>query len=200
MNNFIEKPINKRALSLRVNPYGLGVNDANYLIRYTDNGKSFRCPFYFRWLNMLMRCYCDKFHKKEPTYIDCSVCDEWLTFSNFKAWMIKQDWQGKHLDKDILVQGNKIYSPETCIFVTQEINKLLNVSKKSKNNYLVGVYKKGGKYVSRCRKGKSQVYLGIHETEIKAHNAYKEYKSKLINELALNESDPLKSALMRYAV
>lgn len=47
----------------------------------------------------------------------CSVCEEWLTFSNFKRWMEQQDYEGKALDKDLLVSQNKTYSSETCVFV-----------------------------------------------------------------------------------
>ena len=55
--------------------------------------------------------------ERRPAYKDVVVRQEWLTFSNFKRWMEKQDWEGKQLDKDIIVLGNKVYSPETCAFV-----------------------------------------------------------------------------------
>ena len=71
---------------------------------------------------MLQRCYSESHLVRQPTYKGCSVCEEWLTFSNFKSWMEQQDWEGKQLDKDLLVYKNKIYSPETCVFVSSVIN------------------------------------------------------------------------------
>ena len=71
---------------------GVGVNDANY----ATSGKRM-CPFYRRWINMLERCYSEKFQEKNPTYRGCSVCEEWLTFSNFKRRIIcGLDLRNKH--------------------------------------------------------------------------------------------------------
>lgn len=51
------------------------------------------------------------------------VCDEWLNdFMAFYNWAISNGWEeGLQLDKDIKGNG-KLYSPETCIFVTRKIN------------------------------------------------------------------------------
>ena len=76
---------------------------------------------YSHWRGMLMRCYDQKYLQKYPTYIDCTVCEDWLNFSNFQQWYNKNYYEipGETmcLDKDILVKGNKVYSPDTCIFV-----------------------------------------------------------------------------------
>ena len=112
--------------------YGVGINDADYptqsckIIGHVD-GKQKRkllwaCPFYRRWTSMLGRCYCKKFLQNSPTYQNCFVCNEWLTFSKFKAWMETQDWEGKELDKDLLSGECKVYSPETCVFVPRNVN------------------------------------------------------------------------------
>jgi hypothetical protein len=121
-NQFIEIPASKRSLALRKPIYGIGTNDADYMVDPRIDGKRGRCPIYRVWKSMLERCYSEKRQAKCPTYIGCTVCKEWLTFSNFRRWMVNQDWQGKQLDKDILVKGNKIYSAETCCFVTQAVN------------------------------------------------------------------------------
>ena len=62
---------------------------------------------------MLRRCYDEKYHQKEPTYIGCTVCDEWRYFLNFEKWY-EDNWydiEGETmcLDKDILVKGNNLY-------------------------------------------------------------------------------------------
>ncbi len=74
------------------------------------------------WADMIKRCYYHKRQIKSPTYIGCSVCVEWHNFQVFAKWMSEQDHDGKQLDKDIKVKGNKVYSPETCMFVTHAEN------------------------------------------------------------------------------
>lgn len=92
--------------------YGVGVDDLDYpKKKLLPNGKYSFCPYYQRWRGMIRRCYSKAQLGKNPNYEGCTVCDEWLTFSNFKSWMEKQDWEGKELDKDLLVRGNKVYSP-----------------------------------------------------------------------------------------
>ena len=97
---------------------GVGVNDLRFI--KADRGMKNRCPFYPRWRGMLQRCYCSMEYR--PTYKECFVCEDWLIFSNFKEWMKTQDWKDKHLDKDILKPGNKVYSLDTCCFVTPHDN------------------------------------------------------------------------------
>lgn len=86
----------------------------------SESGK--HTKMYATWKNMLERCYSDELHSRYPTYKGCTVCDEWHNFQNFAEWMVAQDYDGKHLDKDIKVKGNKTYSPETCSFVTCKEN------------------------------------------------------------------------------
>lgn len=70
--------------------YGIGVNDANYLVASRMDGKVVKCPFYQVWTDMLMRCYSKKYQQRQPTYVGCYVHSEWFAFSNFKAWMEEQ--------------------------------------------------------------------------------------------------------------
>ena len=76
-------------------------------------------PGYSRWRAMLQRCYDKKIHNRQPTYIDCSVCEEWCSLYNFNKWYLKNyysiDGERMELDKDILVKGNKMYSPDTYV-------------------------------------------------------------------------------------
>lgn len=65
--------------------YGVGINDANYKVQPFDKN----CPYYQTWYGILSRCYSKHKQKRQPTYIGCRVCYEWLTFSNFKVWMGK---------------------------------------------------------------------------------------------------------------
>lgn len=82
---------------------------------------------YNKWHGILERCYSLKARAKHPTYSDCSMCDEWLNFQVFAKWFYDNypnDGVKYNIDKDIKVKGNRIYSPDTCLFVTPEDNGL----------------------------------------------------------------------------
>lgn len=82
---------------------------------------------YSRWKGMLRRCYDKSFHDTNPAYKGCSVCNEWHNFQNFAKWFdlnYPKDGLDYDLDKDIKVIGNKVYSPETCTFVSSERNRV----------------------------------------------------------------------------
>ena len=91
--------------------FGVGINDADYVIDKRINASLpgerrsqkvlWACPYYSRWKDVLSRCYAAYHLLKRPNYFDCTVCEEWLLFSNFKKWMEQQDWEGKQLDKDL---------------------------------------------------------------------------------------------------
>ena len=141
---------------------GVGINDSDYATRKFEtivvNGKQKRkliwaCPFYQTWKSMLERCYSTKYQDKYPTYKGCSVSKEWLTFSNFRAWMMTQDWQNNQLDKDLLFEGNKVYSSETCVFVSGIVNNFTIDRGASRGEFLIGVawHNPAEKFQSNCR-------------------------------------------------
>ena len=173
--------------------YGVGINDANYTVinRIRVDGKykiTGQCPFHRTWLSMLARCYSKSNLVRYLTYKDCLVCEEWLTFSTFKKWMESQDYKGKQLDKDLLVQGNKLYSPETCVFVDAKINTFTVDSAKSRGRYMIGAcwYKDKNKFRANCSNpftGKSD-HLGYFTDELSAHLAWKKRKHELACQLA----------------
>jgi hypothetical protein len=103
--------------------YEIGINDADYPVSARDeNGKDWRCPFYKTWKNMLARCYSPAFQRNQPLYKGCSVDERWHRFSHFKSWMIEQDWEDKQLDKDRRFDGNQVYGPDTCQFLSRGEN------------------------------------------------------------------------------
>lgn len=192
--------------------HGRGLNDADYvtqkfLTTYEDGKKKnkliWACPFYKRWGSMLMRCYSVKHQEKFPTYKGCFVCEEWLTFSNFKAWMEKQDWEGRQLDKDVLEVGNKVYSPETCLFVDRKVNLFLVDSKKTRGCFMIGVCleKVSNKFMATCNDGSGKKkYLGLFDTELEAHLAWLKCKQEIARQLAAEQTDPrvAKALIERY--
>lgn len=183
--------------------FGVGINDADYKTVGGRGRNQWCCPYFSRWKNMLKRCYYPKYKVKYPTYEGCTVCDEWLYFSKFKAWMETQEWEGKELDKDLLRVGNKCYSPDTCTFVTPVINSLIISQKYSKAGFLMGVtyHPSTGKYRAVCRNsitGK-QESLGLFHKEVDAHMAWKRRKRELLIEVASSlEDGTIKQALLQH--
>ena len=191
---------------------GVGINDADYTVKilesYCEDGKQksklvWICPFYVKWKSMIERCHSTKVQERYPTYIGCSVCEEWLKFSNFKAWMETQEWEGKQLDKDLLFPGNKVYSPETCVLTDSRVNAFLLESNASRGQYMIGVCynKRDSKFLACCRDGKGRPkYLGYFNNELEAHKAWLSFKLKLAHQLASEQTDPriAKALIDRY--
>lgn len=107
---------------------GVGINDCSESV-HDENGKLNKA--YTVWKSMIHRCYSDNYHIRNPAYKGCAVCNDWHRLSNFKAWFYENYVEGYQLDKDILVEGNTVYSPETCCFIPGEINKLFESKKKT---------------------------------------------------------------------
>lgn len=193
---------------------GLGLNDADYVVEKRETtgyvgGKRKQktvwiCPYFQTWKNMLNRCS-EKWQERHPTYRGCTVSDEWLTFSNFKAWMATQDWQGKHLDKDLLFEGNKVYSADTCVFVTPLVNTFTLDRGADRGEWMIGVCwdKPAGKFRSKCSNPftKKLEYLGLFTCEQEAHQAWLKRKLELARLLAAEQEDPrvAKALVDRYS-
>ena len=166
------------------------------------------------WLNMLKRAYNIDFRAKFLTYKNVTVCEEWLNFQNFAGWYYCQplsnakDLTGKsyHLDKDILVKGSKIYSPETCCFVPHEINSLLTHIKFKNNGFPVGVWfhKKAKKFTTKLNFDNQVKHLGYFDTPEQAFSAYKEAKEAYIKDVANKWKgkidDKVYEALLKYEI
>ena len=175
---------------------GWGINDADYTVRvktayYDSQGKRkfkevWNCPFYAKWLSALERGVSEKYAIKKPSYADVTVNEEWKYFSKFKAWMETKNWKGLQLDKDILVKGNKIYSPETCCFVPSEVNNLIIFSNSARGEYPVGVtfHKRLKKYAANISLGGVIKHLGYFDEVSEAFNSYKIAKERYIKFVA----------------
>ena len=182
--------------------FGVGINDADYVTQKMEtievNGKQKRelvwiCPFYRIWRGMLKRCYSAKFQDTRPTYKGCSVSEEWWRFSNFKRWMEKRDWEGMQLDKDILFSGNKVYSAETCVFVTKAVNNFTLDRGNDRGECLIGASwdKEKGKFSSKCSNPftKKGEHLGYFTCQIEAHQEWLKRKLELAHLLAAEQTD-----------
>lgn len=186
---------------------GVGITDIPFT---TVKGKKEKS--YSTWKNILLRCYDRKQQNKIwGAYKGCKVCEEWLYFSNFKKWFDENYIEGYALDKDILIKGNKVYSPQTCCFVPPRINSLLVNRRKFRGNLPLGVKKKklaNGRevYSSMLLRKDKRTFLGTFNNIKDAFNSYKVAKEAYIQEVAQCYYDKgliaerVYNALMNYKV
>lgn len=186
------------------NPYFPEIYNVGYIGegKYQTRENKKQTKEYKVWYDMIKRCYDSNFQRNNMTYKNCIVCKEWLNFQNFAKWFednyYEIDDEQMHLDKDILVKGNKIYSPDTCVFVPQRINVLFIKTDKRRGNLPIGVYhhKRDNKFVSRCSIGKEKrKILGYFDTEIEAFKTYKEFKEFYIKQIAEGYKDKIPKKL-----
>lgn len=159
---------------------GQGINDFN--------GSTKKEYSYRLWVNLLYRTTNTERHKTLPTYADATICEEWLSYSAFKEWFDNPAngyMEGYSLDKDILVKGNKIYSPQTCCFIPQDVNAIFTKRKANRGKYPIGVHMgNNGKYCAMLWENGERKYLGYYDTPEEAFNIYKVAKEKYIKSVA----------------
>lgn len=166
---------------------------------------------YELWTGVLERVYTIK--PKAPTYEDVTICDEWLNFQNFAAWCDEQEFfnakddKGKvyQLDKDILVKGNKTYSPETCCFVPRALNNLFTKRGNTRGGCLIGVFHRGeNKFLAQHSYFTGKKHLGTFVSETEAFLAYKVSKEDYVREVAEiwkgKIGDKVYQAMLQYEV
>ena len=177
--------------------YGVGITG----LQPTRDENGEKLDSYTCWSSMLNRCYSAKFQEKHQTYIGCSVCDEWLYFPNFKNWYDNNYYEindrTSQLDKDILVKGNKVYSPDTCVFVPDFINKLFTKRQNRRGKLPIGVCfdKVSKKYKAQLNTFKdgrvTKKGLGYFTTADEAFKAYKQAKEDYIKKIADEYKDKI---------
>lgn len=192
---------------------GVGINDAGYdVVKFgkEEHGLSrsrkreWICPFYSAWHNMISRAYSGKHHK---CYEHVTVAKEWHRFSTFKAWMEQQNWQGKALDKDLLIPGNTEYSPQACRFIPETVNRAFadffryRRTLNTKNSNLPdGVTPARGGYNAHVWSMRGTVRV-VYSTVEEAHFAWAESKLMQARYLCRTEDVPLdvcRALLDRY--
>jgi hypothetical protein len=191
---------------------GIGINNGDYPA-YRDR-KNIR--EYQLWGNMLDRCK-EKHWDKHPNYTGTTCSENFRSYSFFYEWCQEQvgfnseDEIGArkvwHLDKDILVRGNKVYSEDVCVFVPQRINKLLIKSNSTRGGQIIGVFwhKRDRVFVAQCSNSDDKhKHIGYFDTKEEAFTAYKTFKEALIKQVANEYKDQIDirayEALMKYEV
>ena len=176
------------------NPYAITVYGIGFLgeTKIVDESgiilKSYVC-----WRDMIKRCYDVKFQEKQPTYKGVTVCKEWFCYANFKKWYDEHIYTIENemiqLDKDILMNESKIYSPDTCILVPRTINNLFRGYNKNKKELPKGIsfHKLTNKYRVRFK----SKYLGLYKTKEEAIEVYMEYSLREIRKIIYSYRDKI---------
>lgn len=158
------------------NPLKNSVFDVGYLgvgtYKSSENRKHF--DNYKVWHDMIKRCYDEKNRHKYPTYKNVTVCDEWHNFQNFAKWY--EENYPHHikdvkfqLDKDLKQEGieNKIYSPNTVVFLPARVNSFL--ASVNGNDYIGVSWKKKNK---KWEVGIGSRYIGLFDDKEEARLEY----------------------------
>lgn len=153
------------------------------------------------WSDMLKRVYSEKYHIIKPTYREISLCEEWHNFQNFAEWFENNYKEGWRLDKDVICPDCKIYSPDTCDFLPDEINGMFISSKSYRGDLPIGVTKHKKHYEAYFQ-GK---FLGYSKDDINyLFNLYKTTREKYTKDIAEKYKDKIKpetyQALINYEV
>ncbi len=183
--------------------FGVGVNDGKY--PSWVNGSHIK--EYLTWRGLMARCYSPISQRKRPTYIGCTVSENFKSYSYFYNWCRNQigfDQGGFQIDKDLLIRGNKLYSEATCLFLPLQLNSLLINSGAVRGNLPLGVSANRGKFLVRLSKEAKSNHIGRFDTPNEAFAAYKQAKEahiKLQAEKWKAHIDPRAfAALMAYEV
>lgn len=108
---------------------------------------------------------------------DVTVDSRWHSFHDFQLWFDKNAVPGYDLDKDFLVEGNRVYGPDTCVFIPRWLNSAI---KRSNPGALFhGVKKSKLKFMAFVG---AKTYLGMFETELDAHQAWQRAKVEALRE------------------
>lgn len=152
-------------------------------VGYLGNAKcDISDPAYVKWMNMLHRCYSPAEHEAKPYYKDKTVCEEWHNFANFKWWFEHNHITGKQfdLDKDLLIQGNTVYSPEACALISHYTNTIFE----DRLDGIVCLNECTGKYDASMQIIGKRMDIGSHDTLEDAWKAVFQYKDKYIKKYA----------------
>lgn len=201
-----EKPIRCTYQQVRLgkveNPYHPTIFGIGFLGQGSHKTKiqGKRTRAYEVWIGMFRRCYSKKQQDRQPTYVNCEVCEEWHNFQNFAKWYEENyyeiEGESLHLDKDWLYKNNRIYSPNTCVLVPHRINELIIKRQNHRGVLPIGVIQKpNGLFHAQCNTMNKKEHLGNYNSPLQAFKAYKEFKEQYIKEVAEEYRDKIPKKL-----
>ena len=144
--------------------------------------------------------------KASPLYVGC--INKFSDFQEFAEWCQSQVGYNHdfHLDKDLLRKGNKVYSKDTCVFLPQEVNKLLTKRQRFRGDLPIGLTWEKNHTSIRVgfTRGNERVNAGSYQNVEVAFSVYKHLKEDWIKQQANKWRDQIDprayEALMNYQV
>ena len=188
------QPASKCSINRRKAVCGVFINDAPFNASIVVAGERLWHEGYRSWTHMIHRAY-GKVKTHFPTYEGVEVCEEWRSFMAFRDWWICAHVQGWCMDKDILGNG-KLYSPDTCLYIPQWLNKFMNISEASRGNSPIGTTKSGNGFNAHVKNpvtGKHE-YLGHFKSAAEGSAAWRERKLEIVD-LLKTEMDAIDSRI-----
>lgn len=153
-------------------------------VTYTRNGdgKLRNLPFYRAYRAMWERCYNPRKQAENPTYVGCSMHPDWHSLATFKEWFDIHYVEGWHLDKDLLVSGNKVYGPATCVYIPGWLNQLTTTggNRTKASNLPMGVRPAKKRFQTKISIDGKQTHVGIFKTIEEAGEAFRNAKRDYI--------------------
>lgn len=175
--------------------YGIGyIGDGAYLVSKDRK----HLVAYKKWQSMIERCYSERYQLKKPSYVGCTVSNDWLNYQNFAEWFYSDPHhdRGYELDKDVLLVGNKVYSGKTCALVPSDINNFAKGYAKE-NNLPIGVGYRNGSYSARIYKGGKSEWVGSYSELNEAAKAYTSARNYHARQLAEHWKNKVSYAVYR---
>lgn len=165
------------------------------------------------WKDIVKRTTAGSYaQSKLNTYVGCTLDERFKSYQYFNEWYKRQigfDLMYE-VDKDLLVKGNKHYSPELCTLLPKIINGTLCNSKRARGDLPVGVTLHGQNdmYVARCRYvedgERKRKTIGYYKTPEDAFQGYKAFKEAYLKRLADYYRDTISAeayeALQNYTI
>lgn len=184
-NGNVKNPLQKSVYD--VGCFGIGNYKAKICGKFT--------PEYQLWIGMMTRVYNEGMLESHPSYKSVTVCEEWLNFQNFANWcqdklgFNRKESNGRAymLDKDLLIPGNRSYSPDACCFLPHQVNVALKGRQSDKRSELPsGVYwhKASNGYIAATSKKGKQFHLGCFDSSEEAKEVFRKFKKEYFAELA----------------
>lgn len=174
---------------------GVAVNDAPFVTTALVNGTYLKHPAYAQWKSMVSRCYSEREKSKNVTYEDCTLDSRWLSFMNFYLFWKPRYSYLYQVDKDILITGNKQYSPDKCLMVPAWVNTFIGEKRKG-IDLPVGVTwsKNRNKYLAQITNGMKYRSLGYYDDPEEAGKVWFDNKLNYLN-IMKDELDRIDSRL-----
>ena len=175
--------------------YGVGINDADYVVSPLIDGVRVICPIYRAWHCMVSRCY-----SKNYSFSSSVVCDEWLIFSNFKRWAEQHQVEGRRLSKNLINGPTQLYSSENCVFISNKVSNILLTGESRRGLYPLGVSRHKNRFVARCNVNGVDKKIGRYPCIDTAHKAWQLFKAEIIEEASYTQDDErVVAALLKAA-